>query len=160
MNFGKSFVPFSLLHGSNTGNIQAFRQAIVIQNHFTASARALPIIGVSPKALIAQLVKIGEAAPEQMLKVILRYPHFTSLEETYKSKELGMHMFITTKPKLEEAKQFINKSLPHLWSRLENDFLHKLSNLTNTSTICTVEIIAAKAHHHIPADVTTTFQWS
>jgi hypothetical protein len=169
-NSGKSFVPFSLLHGSNPGNIQAFLQAIVIQNHFMASACALPVIGVSPKAL-TQFVKIGEAAPEQMLKVILHYPHFTSLEETYKSKELGMYMFFTTKPKLEEAKQFINKILPHLWSRLENDFLHKLpasvklprlttSNLTDASTIRTDGIIAAKAHRHIPADVTIVSQWS
>jgi hypothetical protein len=59
-NSDKSVVLFSLLHGSNTGNIQAFRQAIVIQNHFMASAHALPVIGVSPKAL-TQLVKIGEA---------------------------------------------------------------------------------------------------
>jgi hypothetical protein len=163
----EQFVPHSLLNGSDATNLRAYRNAIVHQNQYLDEVKVLPVIGISPKAL-KETIQLGDAAPENVLSLLNRYSHFSSIEVTTQSEELGKYLFMTTTEKFEKGKQFIMHSLPLIWAKLENTFLDELpatvrcprlttSNLKDKSTMKTAALLSA---YKVPDDATIVSQWS
>ena len=55
----EQFVPHSLLHGNDSTNQKAYRNAIILQNQYLLAMRILPVIGISPKALEQEVSVFG-----------------------------------------------------------------------------------------------------
>jgi hypothetical protein len=163
----EQFVPHSLFNGSDSTNLRAYRNAIVYQNQYLDEVKVLPVIGISPKAL-KETIQLGAADPETVLSLLNRYSHFSSIEITTQSEDLGKYLFMTTTDKFEKGKQFIMHSLPLIWAKLENTFLDELpatvrcprlttSNLKDKSTMKTAALLSA---YKVPDDATIASQWS
>jgi hypothetical protein len=114
------------------------------------------------------MIQVGESPPQTVQSLLNRYSHFTSIEETTQSHELGKYLFMTTAAKFEKGKQFITNSIPQLWAKLDNTFLDELpssvryprlttSNLKDASTTRTAALLSATA---IPDDITVASRWS
>jgi hypothetical protein len=166
-NSNERFVPHNLLHGDDPTNLKAYRNAIILQNQYLAELRVLPVIGISPKAM-NEMIQVGASPPQTVRSRLNRYSHFTSIEETTQSHELGKHLFMTTAAKFDKGKQFITNSIPQLWAKLDNAFLDELpssvryprlttSNLKDASTTRTAALLSATA---IPDDITVASRWS
>jgi hypothetical protein len=58
----EKFVPHSLLHGNDQTYQTAYRNAIILQNKYL-EVRTLPVIGISPKAMMKEKLPAGNAPP-------------------------------------------------------------------------------------------------
>ena len=117
------FVPYSLLYGDDPVNHRSYRTAIIVHNKYLEEVRVLPVIGISPKALLEKIQVGSDPAPVTVLEILNRYSHFSSIEATPQSEAIGKYFFLTTRPQFEQAKVFITETLPQLWAKLDNNFL-------------------------------------
>ena len=129
--------------------------------------RILPVIGISPKALEQEVSVFG--APNQTVEnLLLQYKLFSSIEPTSKSDELGLHFFVTTSETFDKAKDFIIKTVPKIWAKLDNTFLSELpssvkvprlttSNLKDSATTRTAALLANAIESD---DATIASKWS
>jgi hypothetical protein len=163
----KQFVPHSLLHGNDTINKKACRNAIILQNKHLAEMRIIPVVGVSRKAL-QETIRVGNSPPQSVINLILKYKYFTSIEPTSKSTEIGLYFFVTTATLFDQAKQFTVETIPKIWSKLENNFLDELppsikcprlttSNLKDAATSRTADPLANSI---ISDDASNATKWS
>jgi hypothetical protein len=161
------FVGHSIRNGQDPTHLKAYHSAIVLQNQYLANVSALPVIGISPKAL-QQPITLGEAAPERLIDVLNRYKQFSSIEPTPQSDKLGKYIFITTAAQFDTAKAWINSDLPQIWAELDKNFLDELptsvkcprlttSNLKDATTSRTVAMLNDS---RIPDEVTVAAKWS
>jgi hypothetical protein len=124
---------------------------------------------MSPKALKEKIQTAGkENSDETVLELILRHRHFTSVEPTTKSEELGPCFFMTAGPHFDKVKEFITAQIPSVWEKLDNTFLDELpptvkcprlttSNLKNEATSkCAAWLSKAT----VADDEDTLSQWS
>ena len=163
----EQFVPHSLLHGNDSTNQRAYRNAIILQNKYLLAMRILPVIGISPKALEQEVSVFG--APNQTVEnLLLQYKLFSSIEPTSKSDELGLHFFVTTSENFDKAKDFIIETVPKIWAKLDNTFLSELpssvkvprlttSNLKDSATTRTAALLANAIESD---DATIASKWS
>jgi hypothetical protein len=166
----EQFAPHSLLFGDDPENHRSYRAAIRMQNQYLAEAIALPVIGVSPKALKEVIDLENGQPPATLLEILDRYPQFTSIEATPQSATIGKYFFMTTSEKKEQGKTFITDTLPNLWAKLSNTFLTNFpssvncprlttSNLKDAATVRTAKLLATLASD-IPDDLTANSKWS
>ena len=163
----EQFVPHSLLHGNDSTNQRAYRNAIILQNKYLLAMRILPVIGISPKALEQEVSVFG--APSQTVEnLLLQYKLFSSIEPTSKSDELGLYFFVTTSDNFDKAKEFIMETVPKIWAKLDNTFLTDLptsvkvprlttSNLKDSATTRTANLLANAIESD---DATIASKWS
>jgi hypothetical protein len=55
-----------MLNGKDPVHLQAYHNAIVIQNHFLSQVRVLPVIGLHPKAMTQMIQLAPEDTPATM----------------------------------------------------------------------------------------------
>jgi hypothetical protein len=120
------FVPCSMLHGDDPTNHRACRNAIILQNKCLSEVKVSPVIGISPKALKEKITVGNDPEPVSVLNVLNQCSHFTSMEPAPQSETIGKYFFLTTKNKFTQAKEFITNTLPQLWAKLDDTFLHEL----------------------------------
>jgi hypothetical protein len=163
----EKFVPHAMLHGNDPDHLSAYRQAIILQNQFLANVRVLPVIGLHSKAM-HEIIQLDDEEPTEVITLIRRYPHFTSIEPTPSSETLGKYIFLTTIDKFEVAKRFIIDTLPKIWQQINNTFLEELpssvccprltnSNLRDESTRKTVAMLSKSP---LPDGATVESKWS
>jgi hypothetical protein len=162
----EKFVPQTMLHGKDPVHLQAYQNAMVIQNHFLSEIRTLPVIGLHPKAMTQMIQLSPDDPPATMYNQLKRYLYFTSIEPTSSSHTIGKYIFLTTKDDFIQAKKFIIETLPQLWNLLDNTFLDELpasvrcprltnSNLRDDSTKRTVALLTMS-----PEELTVVSQWT
>jgi hypothetical protein len=161
------FVLHSMKNGQDPLHLKAYHNAIILHNQFLSNTRAIPVIGISPKAL-QQSIQFGEDAPERLIDVLNRYEYFSSIESTSLSGKIGKYLFITTNKKFEAAKTWIIQDLPKIWAELDHNFLDELptsvqcprlttSNLKDASTSRTVAMLNAA---RVPDNASIVSKWS
>jgi hypothetical protein len=161
------FVSHTMQNGQDPLHLKAYHNAIILHNQFLSNIRAIPVIGISPKAL-QQSIQFGEDAPERLIDVLNRCEYFSSIEATSQSGKIGKYLSITTNEKFEAAKTWITQDLPKIWAELDHNFLDKLptsvqcprlttSNLKDASTSRTVAMLNAA---RVPDNATVVSKWS
>jgi hypothetical protein len=154
-------------NGQDPLHLKAYHNAIILHNQFLSNVHAIPVIGISPKAL-QQSIQFGESAPERLIDVLNRYKCFSSIETMTQSVKMGKYLFITTHNKFDAAKTWIINDFPKIWAELDHTFLDELpvsvqcphlttSNLKDVSTSRTVAMLNAS---RVPDNVTVVSKWS
>jgi hypothetical protein len=123
----------------------------------------LPVIGISRKALKEKITVGNDPEPMSVLNVLNRQP-------TPQSDTIGKYFFLTTNDQFTQAKEFITNTLPQLWAKFDNTFLHELpasvqvprlttSNLKDASTVRTAKLLSYVAVD-IPDNAAANSKWA
>jgi hypothetical protein len=109
----EQFVPHSLLHGNDTINQKAHRNAIMLQNKCLAEMCVVPVVGVSPKAL-QETIRVGNSQPQSVINLILNTNISPALNQLPNPPKLGSIFSLPLPPSLTKPNNSLWKqSLKH-----------------------------------------------